>query len=71
MVSSLLFRKNFHDLVEKGITVCPLLDSKIFAQEFDFDDWPATHTCEDECSRPFNGSLFDLRYAYRQVYPEE
>ena len=71
MVTAMLFRKNFHDLVEKGISVCPLIDSKIFAQEFDFDDWPATHTEEDEISRPYNGSLFDLRYCYRQVFPEE
>ena len=66
-----MFRKNFHTIVELGLHVCPLIDSKIFSLEFDYDDWPATHTEEDECIRPYNGSIFDLRYGYRIVFPEE
>lgn len=40
-VYSFLFNKNFVDLVNRGIQVTPLLESKIFNREFDYDEWPA------------------------------
>ena len=40
-VYSFLFNKNFVDLVNRGIRVTPLLESKIFNREFDYDEWPS------------------------------
>lgn len=39
-VSSFLFTKNFLQLVELGLDIRPLLESRIFLYEFDLDDWP-------------------------------
>jgi hypothetical protein len=41
--SSFLFTKIFTDMIEKGISMKPLLDSKIFYHQFDFEEWPQNH----------------------------
>jgi len=56
--------------MSKGITIAPLLASEIFCHDFDFDEWPATHTEPDSFRRPYNGSLFDLRYSYKDIFHE-
>jgi hypothetical protein len=28
------------------------------------------HTNEEESIRPYNGNFFDIRYKYREVFPE-
>jgi len=38
---------------------------------FDYDDWPGTHDYEEMENRPYNGSVFDIRNAYRDVFYEE
>lgn len=38
---------------------------------FDFDGWISNHTNDENYLRPYNGSLFALRGAYRIVFPEE
>ena len=67
-ISSYLFTKNMPVIIEKGISVHSLLDSKIFTVTFDFDDWPQTHYNDEKCIKPYNGSYFHLRDAYRAVY---
>lgn len=42
-VSSFIFLRNFHLLLEKEIPVRKLLDSHIFNYTFDFDEWPGNH----------------------------
>lgn len=37
---------------------------------FDFDDWPSTHTNQEEMLVPYNGTLSELRFAYEKVFPE-
>ena len=59
------------DLLEKGIEISPLLSSKVFCQTFDFDEWPSTHTNQDDCTKPFNASYFDLRYSYIDIFWED
>jgi hypothetical protein len=39
--SHYLFLKNLHIIMEKGIYVERLLNSKIINYEFDFDEWPS------------------------------
>jgi len=57
-------------LLEKGISVAPLLQSKVFCMEFDYDEWPGNHTDDTACIRPYSASIFHLRYHYRDVFPE-
>lgn len=64
-VSSYLFRKNLPIFLEKGIETTPLLDSEVFTRKFDFDEWPSSHTNEDTALRPYNGSMFGVRDAYK------
>lgn len=68
--SSFLFRKKMCSLMDKGIQIGPLLDSEIFCHDFDFDEWPSTHTEPESYRRPYNGSLFDLRYSYKDIFHE-
>jgi len=36
----------------------------------DFDGWPGNHTNLERYIRPYNGSLFQIRQQYRNVFPE-
>ena len=38
---------------------------------FDFDAWPGNHVNNDEILRPFNYSIFHLRYHYKTVFSEQ
>jgi len=58
-------------IIEMGIEVRELCDSKIFQQEFDYDEWPGTHTNDENYIRPYNGSIYDVRHNYSTVFPEE
>ena len=57
--------------MEKAIKITPLLESKVFNHVFDFDDWPGNHWNETECIRPYNGSFFNVRHAYLNVFAGE
>jgi hypothetical protein len=57
-------------MIEKGVECIGLLNSNVFQYEFDYDDWPATHTDEGEYERPFNDSIFHIRSHYKTVFPE-
>ena len=63
--------KNFSKLLEKGIKVKPLMDSEIFVYRFDYDEWPSTHVDDNKYSRPYNGSIFDIRECYRDIFWEQ
>lgn len=56
---------------EKGIKLAELLNSNVFIYKFDFEMWPQNHTEDEEYIRPYNGSIFDLREAYRTIFHEE
>jgi len=66
-----LFLRSLPKLMENEIPLTDLLDSKIFTVEFDFDSWPGNHYNDEECIRPYNGSYFDIRDKYREVFPED
>lgn len=59
------------NLLDKGVIIGPLLGSKIFSFNFDFDEWPSTHEDSSKYSRPYNDSIFNLRYCYRNIFPED
>ena len=37
---------------------------------FDFDEWPSTHTDDEKYIRAYNGSIFDLRSKYKEIFFE-
>jgi len=39
-----------------------LMKSNVFNFTFDFDEWPSSHHDDSNCSKPYNGSVFDIRY---------
>ena len=49
-----------------------LLSSDVFNFSFDYDDWPSSHFNDSEGSKPYNGSVFDIRYkqTYTDLFPE-
>lgn len=57
--------------MQKGIKVRELLDSNVFTFFFDYDEWPSTHNIKEKFIKPYSGSLFELRDAYRIVFPEK
>lgn len=69
--SSYLFKKNLPIFLEKGIECFSLLNSEVFSRNFDFDEWPSSHTNEETAIRPYNGSMFAVRHAYKNVFHEE
>lgn len=70
-ISSYLFIKLIPTIIEKGIDIHDLVHSQVFNVTFEFDEWPQTHYNEDKVIKPYNGSLFHLRYAYNEVFHEE
>ena len=63
-VSSYLFTKAIPILMEKGIPVQNLLESNVFYMQFDYDEWPGSHTNRSTEIRPYNGSIFELMHSY-------
>ena len=70
-VSSYLFTKNLPVFLEKGIHCHSLLDSQVFSRQFDFDEWPSSHTNDETHLRPYTGSIFKVRHAYKEVFHED
>ena len=69
-ISSFLFQQNVIELIDNEITITGLLASNIFSYDLDFDEWPGTHTAEDDATVPYSGSFFNLRYAYDNLFPD-
>lgn len=69
-VSSFIFNKNLPILLKKAIPIRGILESNIFNMTFDFDAWPGNHENNEELLRPYNHSIFHLRYHYKTVFPE-
>ena len=68
--SSFLFKKNFKEIVEKGVHVCDLLNSKVYNMEFSFDQWPSIHRDSQSYLRAYNNSIFELRNSYADIFHE-
>ena len=47
-----------------------LFNSEIFYYQFDYDEWPSSHTDSIEYIRPFNESIFNLRTSYNKIFHE-
>ena len=69
--SSYLFMNNLPILLQKGIVLHDLFSSNVFSFQYDYDEWPTTHTDPETYIRPYNGSLFRLRENYKKVFHED
>jgi hypothetical protein len=69
--SSYLFKKNLPTIMKMGVEVAELFDSKVFSFDFDYDEWPSTHTNDEMYMRPYNNSIYSIRQHYKTVFPEE
>ena len=67
-VHSYLFKDNFLQMMEIGIEVAGLLNSNVFVYTFDYQEWASIHHNNTECIRPYNSTLFQLRYSYREIF---
>jgi hypothetical protein len=70
-VSSYLFEKNCINLINLGVELTPLFDSDVFNYTFDYDQWPSTHVVREMEMRPYNGSIFEIRDKYRDIFFED
>ena len=66
--SSYLFRDNLLTLLEAEISIIELLKSKVFEYEIGFDEWPQVHSNTEKMTVPYNGSVFQLRAKYHEVF---
>ena len=57
-------------MMDKGVNMTPLLASGIYNYTFDYDEWPPISTNTVSLLKPYNESIFKLRYKYPQVFPE-
>lgn len=48
-----------------------MIEANVFRFQFDFDEWPSTHIDENTYYRPYNGSIFDIRSQYREIFHEK
>jgi hypothetical protein len=52
------------ELIEKGVTMVTLFDSKVLNHTFDYDYWPATSPITKYMMAPYNKSIFEIRNQY-------
>jgi len=72
MASAYLFQKNFQELFRLNVDgLTDLLNSNIFRYEFDFEEWPSSHSNNANMIIPYNESLFNIRYqsTYEKLFP--
>lgn len=55
--------------MHKGLTLTHLFCSQVFYKKLEFEDWPSAHSCLEKMLVPYNGSLFEMRYSYDEIFP--
>lgn len=63
-----MFEGIFLELLEKGISVNKLLESDIFCHVFEVEDYPLIDPDKTYSIKPFNGSIFQLKGTYNEVF---
>ena len=53
-----------------GIILTKLFNSSVFNYIFEYEEWPGVSPCTEFEIKPFNGSIFKLRYEYKNVFKE-
>lgn len=65
-----LFKYNLVTLIEQGVNVSALMDSKIINYSFDYIEWPTTSHITKKMFGSFNESVFRLRKKYKHIFPQ-
>ena len=65
-----LFHANLIEMMDKGVQMTRLLASGIYNYTFDYDEWPGISTNTVRLLKPYNESIFKLRYKYPEVFGE-
>lgn len=65
-----LFTENLVSLINKGVTLRTLFDSNVFKLPIDSAEWPSAHKVTSFMLKPYDGSVFDLRFNYEKVFPK-
>ena len=68
-ISANLFKGNLIKLLNKSICLRALLCSDIFTYKIEFEAWPSSHTDNKTIIKPYNGSIFEVRNYYNEVFP--
>ena len=63
-----MLKNNILELFDMGIEMHNLLKSNIFNYRFEYDEWPQVHTNLEKMLVPYNGSIFELRNRYDDVF---
>ena len=66
----LLFKDNLVRLMEIGVHIEPILRSNIFQFRIEFETWSMTDMQEESQILPYNGSFFDLRDSFEELFPD-
>ena len=55
-------------MLDKGINVYKILDSKIYLTDLDIDEWPQIHYDPEECIKPYNGTVMTLKTNFDKIF---
>lgn len=53
-----------------GVDCDIILQSNVIFEKIDFDEWPSVHVNDNKIIAPYNGSIYQLRYHYKQIFSE-
>ena len=53
-----------------GVNTDIILHSNIVFEKFDFDEWPSSHVNPKKVIAPYNGSIYNLRQYYKEIFSE-
>jgi hypothetical protein len=70
-VSSFLFINIMTQIIDKGLAIRELLNSKIFYQPLELDQWPQNHPYPLEARRSYHDNIFLLEPNYEKLFPED
>ena len=67
-----LFYNNLVLLLEKGVELKPLFESEVFFLPIQYQEWQSSQPkCDDmKCLNSYDGSIFDLRHEYKNIFGE-
>ena len=71
MRSSYLVIEHFSLMLSMGLDSLKIFNSNIIFESVEFPEWPQNHPDGDKAIRPYNGSAFQLRKCYREVFPQQ
>jgi len=69
-ISFFLFKENLTRLLDYEVDLIELFKSDVFSYTLEFDHWPSVHSNTKKMLKGYNGSIFDLRAKYSEIFPD-